>query len=122
PQRVHSTWSTRLWAAGILLVATAASVRAETGYDAWLRYAPLPAPIMARIGSVPTSVTLLGDSPVLKSARDEMVRGLSSMLATPITASATPPPAPTILLGTLERIRPLVPAAPMAADLATDGF
>jgi len=106
----------------ILVVAIAATARAETGYDAWLRYAPLPAPIMARMGSVPTSVTLIGDSPILRSARDEIVRGLSSVLATPVTASTAPPPAPTILLGTLERIRPLVPAAPMPADLTADGF
>ena len=60
----------------ILVVAIAATARAETGYDAWLRYAPLPAPIMARMGSVPTSVTLIGDSPLLRSARDEIVRSL----------------------------------------------
>ena len=117
PQRVHSTCSARLWAAVILVVATAASVRAETGYDAWLRYAPLPAPIVARVGSVPRSVTLLGDSPVLRSARDELTRGLSSMLSTPITTNTALPRTSTILLGTLERIRPLVPGAPAAADL-----
>ena len=106
----------------ILVVAIAATARAETGYDAWLRYAPLPAPIMARMGSVPTSVTLIGDSPLLRSARDEIVRGLSSMLATQITTSTAPPRTSTILLGTLERIRPLVPGAPMPTDLTDDGW
>jgi alpha-glucuronidase len=122
PQRVHSTWSARVSVLAILVVAIAATAHAETGYQAWLRYAPLPAPIMARIGSVPTSVTLVDDSPVLRSARDEVVRGLSSILATPITSSTTLPSAPTILLGTLDRIRRLVPAAPMPADLTPDGF
>src|SRR5688572_33443447 len=122
PQRVNSTWSTGLWAAVILVVVTAASVHAETGYDAWLRYAPLPAPIVARVGSVPGSVTLLGDSPVLRSARDELARGLSSMLSTKITTNTALPRTSTILLGTLERIRPLVPGAPPAADLTDDGF
>jgi alpha-glucuronidase len=122
PQRVHSTCSARLWAAVILVVVSAASVGAETGYDAWLRYAPLPAPIVTRVGSVPRSVTLLGDSPVLRSARDELARGLSSMLSTPITTHTALPRTSTILLGTLEGIRPLVPGAPAAADLTDDGF
>ena len=122
PQRVHSTCSARLWAAVILVVATAASARAETGYDAWLRYPPLPAPIVTRVGSVPRSVTLLGDSPVLRSARDELTRGLSSMFSTPITTNTALPRTSTILIGTLERIRPLVPGAPAAADLTDEGF
>jgi alpha-glucuronidase len=119
---VHSTFCARVSTALILVVAIAASVRAETGYDAWLRYAPLPAPVMARIGSVPTSVTLIGDSPVLRSARDEVVRGLSSILGTQITAGSSLPGGSTILLGTLERIRALVPGAAVPTELTDDGF
>src|SRR6185503_21280156 len=122
PQRVNSTWSARLWAAVILVMATATSVRAETGYDAWLRYAPLPAPIVTRVGSVPRSVTLLGDSPVLRSARDELTRGLSSDLSTPITTNTALPRTSTILLGTLERVRPLVPGVPVPLELTDEGF
>lgn len=115
-------WCPRVSAALICVVAIAPSVRAETGYDAWLRYAPLPAPIMARIGSVPTSVTLIGDSPVLRSARDEVVRGLSSILGAQITTGTTLAGGSTILLGTLERLRPLVPAATVPTELTGDGF
>src|SRR5688572_19741166 len=77
---------------------------------------------MARVGSVPLSVTLLGNSPVLRSARDEVVRGLSSMLAAQITASTALPQTSTILLGTLDRVRALVPDAPPLAELTNDGF
>jgi alpha-glucuronidase len=103
-------------------MAIAASVHAETGYDAWLRYAPLPAAVLSRVGPLPRVVTVLGDSPVLRSARDELVRGLSSMTGTPITTAAALPRRPSILLGTVERVRLLVPGAPAPTELAPDGF
>jgi alpha-glucuronidase len=109
-------------AAAVLVAAITASAHAESGYAAWLRYAPLPPPVLARVGALPPAVTLLGDSPVLRSARDEMVRGLASMLGTPVTAAASLPQTPTILLGTLDRVRPLVPGVPAPTDLAPDGF
>src|SRR5262245_55599472 len=105
-----------------MVVALAATVHAETGYEAWLRYAPLPAPVLTRVGPVPRSITLLGASPVLRSARDEAVRGLSSMLAAPITTATALPRTPTILLGTLDRVRSLVPSAPLPDDVTEDGF
>ena len=105
-----------------LVAAIPMSAQAETGYDAWLRYAPLPPTVLTRVGSVPRSVTLLGDSPVLRSARDEIVRGLGSMHASTIATGTSLPRTSTILLGTLDRVRPVVPAAPAAAELAPDGF
>jgi alpha-glucuronidase len=103
------------------------AARAETGYDAWLRYEPLPKAILTRVANVPRTVTLLGDSPVMRSARDELVRGLSSMLAAPIASTSSLPAASAILLGTLDHVRPVVRGAspPMdvtAADLTADGF
>jgi alpha-glucuronidase len=106
----------------MIVVALAATAHAETGYDAWLRYAPLPASILSRMGSIPRSITVLGDSSLLQSARDEAVRGLSSSLAAPIATSTALPRTPTIVLGTLDRVRPLVPAAPLPADVTADGF
>ena len=105
-----------------MIMALAATVHAETGYDAWLRYTPLPAPFLSRVGPLPRSVTVLGDAPVLHSARDEAIRGLSSMFAAPVAAATGLPRTPTILLGTLDRVRPLVPSAPLPDDITADGF
>ena len=88
-RRAHSTWSAVVWALGAfaLVMGTPAQARAETGYDAWLRYAALPEAMRARYAAVPRTVTVLGDSLVLRTARDEVVRGLSSLLASPVQAA-----------------------------------
>jgi alpha-glucuronidase len=96
--------------------------RAETGYDAWLRYAPLPEPARARYASVPRTVTLLGDSLVLRTARDEVVRGLGSLMVSPIQTAPALPRTPTIVLGTLDRVRQAVPGAAIPTELTLDGF
>ncbi len=49
------------------------ALQAETGYDMWLRYAPVPGLV------TPTSIYMVGDSPELRSARDEMIRGVRGM-------------------------------------------
>ena len=96
--------------------------RAETGYDAWLRYAPLPEPVRARYASVPRTVTLFGDSLVLRTARDEVVRGLGSLMVAPIQTAPALPRTPTIVLGTLDRVRQAVPGAAIPTELTLDGF
>ena len=63
------------------LLACAALVRAETGYDAWLRYAPLEGAALAQYRqTVPAVVAVLDPSPVAMSARAEIVRGVRGML------------------------------------------
>jgi alpha-glucuronidase len=119
-RRAHSTWTAV--AVSALVLAAITPAWAETGHDAWLRYAVLPEAVRARFASVPRTVTLLGDSLVLKTARDEIVRGLGSLLATPIQTAAALPRTPTIVLGTIERVRPAVPGAAIPTELAADGF
>src|SRR2546423_1267349 len=50
-----------------LLAATPARLGAETGYEAWLRYAPLDESVRAKYASLPATVTIIGDSQVLHS-------------------------------------------------------
>jgi alpha-glucuronidase len=121
----HFTRSALIWALGVfgLAMVAPAAARAETGYDAWLRYRPLSADLVrARYAAVPRSVTLLGDTPVLRSARDELVRGLSSMLATAVTTATALPRSSSILLGTVDRVRAVVPGVSMPVDVTADGF
>jgi alpha-glucuronidase len=108
------------WLALVLIAVTDA--RAETGYDAWLRYGPLPESVRARYASVPRTVTLVGDSLVARTARDEIVRGLASLLASPVQTATALPRTSTIVLGTLDGVRPVLPGASIPAELTADGF
>ena len=51
----------------------AIALHAETGRDAWLRYAPQP------VENLPAVLATTSDSPLITSARDELVRGIRSM-------------------------------------------
>lgn len=50
------------------------ALHAESGYNSWLRYERLEKPY-----GVPTVITIMGDTPVLRSAQAELVRGIRGM-------------------------------------------
>jgi alpha-glucuronidase len=89
---VHSNASLQAAATGIprrlsILVLTSLSLfampgaaRADNGENAWLRYARLQPSIAAQYRSLPKNVLVLGDSPLLTSARNELIGGLQDML------------------------------------------
>jgi alpha-glucuronidase len=71
-----------------------APAHAEDGHEAWLRYAPLDAataktPSFLPYGQPSITVDVEGDSLVLRSAREELARGLHGMLDIPV-ADPTP--------------------------------
>jgi alpha-glucuronidase len=57
------------------------AARADDGYDLWLRYQPLEKATLARYKTVATTVVTAGRSPTVTVTRDELVRGLSGLLA-----------------------------------------
>ena len=67
---------------GLLFVCmTVFRLHAESGYDAWLRYQPLPERVaQADVQALGDSITLLGSSEGLVTARNELSRGLRGML------------------------------------------
>ena len=79
--------------AAVLLAVTmtASAVRAEDGYDLWLRYRPLSAAQRPVVRTVAPSA----DTPTLKVARAELERGLGGLVG-----GAPAPDSPIILLGT----------------------
>ncbi len=84
------------------LLAAALPARAETGYDGWLRYAPITDPAVKRgyETTLPDTVVVLGDSPILKSAQAELVRGVSAMLGRTLNVvTALPTDKDAIVLG-----------------------
>ena len=75
----------------VLSLPGVASVRAETGHDAWLRYEPKPtAAASAVYAGLPTTVVVFGTaSPIVTTARDELVRGLGLLLRKPVRVATS---------------------------------
>ena len=98
---------------GLLLVAR--PLRAETGAAGWLRYERISdAGMRGRYDAMGGAILALGDSPVVATARDELARGLASMLDRPVTVTNRIADA-RIVLGTLESVRRTLPQAEIPA-------
>jgi alpha-glucuronidase len=97
-----------------------AVLQGESGYDAWLRYAPLDdLPARELPGS---SVTVLGTSNLTASARQELIRGVRAMLGRTLRVERTIPADDGIVLGTIASVQQAAPQWQLAATLGVDGF
>ncbi len=97
--------------------------RAETGYDAWLRYTPLDEAALTSIyARLPAAVVKLGSSPALDSAQNEIVRGISGLLGKTLRTMETPVPENMIVLGTVASVRQAFPGVTLPAELIDDGY
>ncbi|HJX94512.1 MAG TPA: alpha-glucuronidase family glycosyl hydrolase [Candidatus Acidoferrum sp.] len=97
-------------------------MRAETGADAWLRYAPLDKSVAEKFSVLPESVVVLGDSPILNSANAELIRGIRGMLVRTLREEKNLPRESAIVLGPLSALRADSPKLFEQADLHEDGF
>jgi alpha-glucuronidase len=79
----------------VVLLLAAVALHAETGAQAWLRYAPLD-----KSPALPSVVVTLGDSPVLLTARDELIRGVRGMTGHTLRIESKMPNEPAIVIGT----------------------
>jgi alpha-glucuronidase len=105
------------------LMLAAAGLKAETGSNAWLRYAPLGADAVLRArAEIPAVVTSLGDSTLVRSARNELVRGVRGMTGRTLRIETGLPAEGAVVLGTLSAIRRSAPALPLAGSLDADGY
>ncbi|WP_309092502.1 alpha-glucuronidase family glycosyl hydrolase [Phenylobacterium sp.] len=77
-------------AAATSVLGSAGAVRAEDGYDLWLRYRPVEAAQAQGYRALATELVAEGGSPTLAVARAELARGLSGLLG------AEPPATPTV--------------------------
>ncbi len=97
------------------------SGRAETGVDAWLRYPRIrEAAVTVQYTQLPAVVVVLGDSPVLNSAREELLRGIAGMLGRTLRVESHLPAEPAFVLGATADLERAHLAEPRA--LAPDGF
>src|SRR5262249_26817395 len=97
---------------------------AENGADAWLRYAPLAETDRARYSTLPANVAIFaaGDSPLLQSAQQELIRGTKGMLDRTLREAGSDVKEPSIVLGTVAALQRAVPGIKGPSELRTDGF
>jgi alpha-glucuronidase len=108
--------------AAFLLGAGAVSLQAETGQEAWLRYARLDPKASAKYSAVPRLILRVGNSAVLESAEKELTRGLRGMLGGEFHATTTLRREPVILLGTLSQVAQILPDFRPPQSLSPDGY
>src|SRR5580704_12503331 len=108
--------------AALFLTLGATSARAETGAEAWLRYAPLEKLAAGMYSDLPMTVVVLGDSPVLNSARTELLRGVRGMLGQSLREVRSLPQERAIVIGTLSALRGGSPSFLASLELKDDGF
>src|ERR1700733_6289474 len=99
--------------AGVLVFLGASftiAARAEDGHDAWLRYGVLDSAAAKAYASVPRVVIVEGDSPVLRSAQEELTRGLHGMLRFSLalrdSSASAASQTPVIVLATEKNLAP----------------
>jgi len=90
----------RLVAGGLLVLAPAVA-RGEDGYELWLRYRPIgDAARLAGARAASAQVVVEGDSPTLRAARAELLRGLGGLVGREVPASAAVSRDGAVLAGT----------------------
>jgi alpha-glucuronidase len=103
--------------ASAMLALLAGALRAEDGYDLWLRYVRVTEPaLVAEYRAAATQIVVAGEGPIVDAARDELVRGLTGLLgaAPPVTRSVTADGA--IIVGT-PRTSASIRSLPLATEL-----
>jgi alpha-glucuronidase len=110
----------------LFIALTGASLRcarADTGYDAWLRYARLSAAAAQEYKSLPRNVVVLGRSAVLNSAQQELLRGMKGMLgATLQVADSRDIRENSFILGTIPQLRGISSQFDPPQQLGEDGY
>ena len=107
----------------LLCIVPLRTARADNGEDAWVRYARLQPSIAAQYKSLPEEVLVLGDSPVLTSAQNELIRGVDGMLGEKLRVVHRPDiHRSAIVLGTFAQMSALFPDFISPSNLGDGGF
>ncbi|HEY3394493.1 MAG TPA: alpha-glucuronidase family glycosyl hydrolase, partial [Lacipirellulaceae bacterium] len=116
-------WVPRALFALLLVLCRISPAGAETGDAGWLRYAPLDPKIgHERFADFPAVVVALGESEVIASVRDELIRGVRGMLGRTLRIESKPPRESFILVGTHELAKKAIPNIEKMPELSRDGF
>jgi len=105
-----------------LLTAAWTTATAETGAEAWLRYAPLAPNEVIEYKAIPEIAVASGESAILESAKTELVRGVRGMLGKTLRLTASMPSESAFVIGTVDQVRAIAPDFRTVSDLGNDGF
>jgi alpha-glucuronidase len=118
----HHVLRTTICLGFLLALSPESPLRAESGHDAWLRFARLDARAAQMYEMVPATVVALGHSAVLETAQRELTRGISKMLYRTLRTSPDMLPEESFILGTLKEVRAAVPEIRPRHKITDDGF
>ncbi len=109
--------------AAVLTTEPHSKAYAETGRDAWLRYAPLDEPAAQQYrAAIPSSIAVLGGEVLEQTAQQELIRGIRGMLGRTFRVEPRPPADSAIILGTSDEFRRLAPQFAITANLSSDAY
>jgi len=117
----------RKLAFGILLAAFVSGTSfaqtgpAATDADAWLRYTALDPKSAKQYGQLPSKVVVLGESPVLQNAAQELRSGIEKMTGRTLTANGEVS-GNSIILATVNYAKTLIPSLSPPRGLIGDGY
>ncbi|MGA7294751.1 MAG: alpha-glucuronidase family glycosyl hydrolase [Terriglobales bacterium] len=105
----------------ILCTFAGVPVRAETGVDAWLRYARLDPASAETYRSLPATSIVLSNSVVLTTAQRELERGVKGMLGKTLRMRSGVPVESSIVIATFDQLRTVAPDLTIKS-LQGDGY
>ena len=109
-----------LIACGLIVVVSNSSL-AETGSELWLRYRPVSdAALRAEYRRALRAILVVGESPTLRAAREELTLGLTGLLGAPVASASGVTGPGVVLVGTRTGSR-AVATLPFAGELAKLG-
>jgi alpha-glucuronidase len=103
-----------------VLVSTSAACMAEDGSAGWLRDAPIQD--ATQYASLPAAVVRLDDSAPVRSAEDELARGLGRMLGHPVLTGDKFSAMPEFVIGTVTEVEARFPGWRPAGRIGPEGF
>lgn len=107
----------------LLLSSLLLPLHAETGADAWLRYAPLePVALAQARAATPATVVIFETGGLESTAQAELVRGVRGMLGRTLRQAASLPRENAIVLTTLDQLRRAAPQLHGNAPANPEGF
>src|SRR5579859_4302255 len=115
------SWNSFCIFSALIFILTPIRLQAESSQPAWLGYTRLTPEAAKPYANLPQSVIVLGESAVLKSGGQELVRGVERMLGRSLTTVSALPSQSTIILGTAESVRSAMPKLQVPAS-RDDGY
>ncbi|GGC98777.1 alpha-glucuronidase family glycosyl hydrolase [Aquisalinus flavus] len=91
----------------ISLALAGPNAQAEDGYDLWLRYEQASEDLRPDYRKQISAIAILGDSPTIAAARQEMATGLAGILDKTVTVGTSVPRGNTLVAGTYDALSDL---------------